>query len=286
MRREGEDGYRLSFFLIGSREPHTVVRADRDTTKVVVHLDERMLRVNPRTATGEESPVSADPVLPDPVRYPLDQLLLMNHLASRGGVIVHAAGAVIDGRGLVFPGVSGAGKSSLCRVLLEAGWGDSLLSDDRIILCSAADGDAGESGGAGEAGGAWTGGARTVAATTAPRSGGRFDAWGTPWPGDAGIARNACAPLAALLFLVKAEVDEVVPLAPGAAMRRLMPVVSCPWYDGERAGLVLDTCARIVEATLCYDLRFRLGGGVVDLLGGRSWEPPAVRSDGWVGRAP
>jgi len=268
----------LDFFLIGSREPHTVARSDQDTTKVIVHLDERVFRVNANTATGDESPVPADAVFLDPVRYPLDQLLLMNHLASRGGVIVHAAGAVIDGRGLVFPGVSGAGKSSLCRVLLEAGWGDSLLSDDRIILRSAANGDSGD--------GSRTGGARAVAAATAPGSVERFDAWGTPWPGDAGIARNACAPLAALLFLVQADADEVVPLAPGAAMRRLMPVASCPWYDGERAGLVLDTCARIIEATPCYDLRFRLDGGVAELLAGRSWEPPAVRSDGWVGRVP
>ena len=58
----------------------------------------------------------------------------MNHLAERGGVIVHAAGAVVQGGALVFLGASGAGKSTLSRMFLEAGLGAALLSDDRVIL--------------------------------------------------------------------------------------------------------------------------------------------------------
>ena len=48
----------------------------------------------PATMTTRPRAESRGPVVEfSPVRYPVDQLLLMNHLSSRGGVIVHAAGA-------------------------------------------------------------------------------------------------------------------------------------------------------------------------------------------------
>jgi hypothetical protein len=232
------DGYRLGFHRGESGPFHTIACSDADTTHVRVYANQDVAPTEP--------PVQW---ITNPVRYPLDQLLLMNHLAPRGGVIVHAAGAVVDGKALVFPGASGAGKSTLSRLFVVAGLGDSLLSDDRVIL-------------------RW-GTPRVASADAGGHE--RVETWGTPWPGDARIARNASAPLAAVLFLVKADENEMVPLSTGRAMRRLMPVVSCPWYDRERGGLVLDTCARIVEKLPCYDLRFCPDGDVVTLLTKRSW---------------
>lgn len=209
-----------------------IALANADTTRVQVHTRQY------------ERPYLAPPApLHNPVGYPLDQLLLMNHLAPRGGAIVHSASAVVEGRGLVFPGVSGAGKSTLSRLFMAAGLEDTLLSDDRTIL-------------------RWE---------ESPTEQLGFWAWGTPWPGDAHIARNAGAPLAALLFLVKAEVNRIVPVSPAEALRRLMPKVSCPWYHAELGNQVLDTCARVVESVPTFDLHFRADGEVVPLLTGLSW---------------
>lgn len=187
---------------------------DRETTRVALHV----------------APASA-PL--DPVRYPLDQLLLMNHLAFRGGLLLHAAGVVLGGVGLVFPGVSGAGKSTLSGLLAPAAPQGALLSDDRIIV-RARDG--------------------------------RFRMYGTPWPGTAGVARNASAPLAAVLFLAKAPRHALTRLAPAQAVRRLMQVVSCPWYDRDRLAPVLDTCERLVSTAPCYELRFARDPGVAALV--------------------
>jgi hypothetical protein len=228
-----DGGYRLSFHRDDDGPTHTVACSNEPTTQVRVYLDESV--VTPELPLGE---------LLNPVRYPLDQLLLMNHLAPRGGVIVHAAGAVVEGGALVFPGVSGAGKSTLSRVLMDAGLGDSLLSDDRVILRTSGGGESGADG---------------------------VTVWGTPWPGDARVAKNARAPLAAVLFLVKAETNELAPLDPRAALRRLMPMVTCPWYDARRFPGTLDTCDRIVQGVPCYDLRFRPDSGAASLLTGRSW---------------
>lgn len=255
LQSEGE-GYRLSFGRSGSGRVRTIAVSDAATTRVRVYLNQDLEPASP----------PADSIL-DPVRYPLDQPLLMYHLAGRGGIIVHAAGVVIEGQAVVLPGVSGAGKSTLSRLLLDAGPGESLLSDDRVILRSTP----GSPGGKGPETFPAESAATPRAAAAEPL--GAFKAWGTPWPGDAQVARNASAPLAALLFLVKAAKTEAVPLAPGEAMRRLMPVVSCPWYDKERGSQVLETCGRVVETVPCYDLRFRPDHSVADLLMSGAWAP-------------
>jgi hypothetical protein len=228
-RMQPEDGgYRLSFRRTDSEHVHTVLCSDRATSQVRIYVQQD---------EPPERPFVEG--VTNPVHYPLDQLLFMNHLAMCGGVISHAAAAVVEGGALLLPGISGAGKSTVSQMFIDAGLGDSLLSDDRVIL---------RRGSVGEG---------------RPE---RLTAWGTPWPGDAQVARNVSAPLAAVLFLVKAEVDEVVPISAGAAMRRLMPVVSCPWYDPERLPSVLETCARVVEGVPCYELRFTRDGRVVPLL--------------------
>jgi hypothetical protein len=238
-------GYRIVSWSEDAGTPRLVAHSNADTTQVTIHVGESWARA------FAESEGDIWRRVGNPFRYPLDQLLLMYHLAGRGGVIVHSAGLELAGKALVFPGVSTAGKSTLARVLVEAGLKDSLLSDDRIIVRTM--------GGESSACGPDDGAARGLLA------------WGTPWPGDAKIARNACAPLAALLFLVKDERTFLVPLSPGEAMRRLMPVVSCPWYDSERLPGVLDTCARLAEGVPCFDLHFRPDAEVAALLTGHEW---------------
>ncbi|MEI6727129.1 MAG: hypothetical protein WCN81_13010, partial [Actinomycetes bacterium] len=165
---------------------------------------------------------------------PLDRLLIMTHLVRRGGLIVHSAGLVMDGAGLAFLGVSGAGKTTLSELLVAAGLGDGVLSDDRTIV-------------------------RTGDAS-------RHTVWGTPWPGDAGIARNLGAPLGALYFLRQEQRNEIVALTPSAAVERLFPVISCPWYDRGLTTAVLDTCERLVADVPCYEFRFARDQGAVEAL--------------------
>jgi hypothetical protein len=231
-----QEGYRLSFQREGGHAAHTVVCSDADTTRVRAYVD-------------QDHALDSPALEPDRtigwirVGYPVDQLLLMNHLAKLGGIIVHSAGAVLGGEAVVFAGTSGAGKSTISRLFMAAGLGGSLLSDDRVIIRTSVGQDTGHG-------------------TTA---------WGTPWPGDAGVARNAAAPLAAVLFLVKSDITELRALSVDTAAKRLMPVVTCPWYDTTRLPHVLDACSRVVERTPCYDLLFRPDAEVVELVTGFDW---------------
>jgi hypothetical protein len=232
-----ELGYRIVFWSTGTAEEPLLFRSNADTSRVVIHVGESWAKV-----FATERPAGASPQ-GDPFRYPLSQLVIMNHLAGRDALLVHSAGLEVDGAGFVFPGASRAGKSTLARLLTEAGLGDALLSDDRVILRAAA----GQSG-----------------------ANGRFEAWGTPWPGEAGVARNVNVPLRALLFLVHDEEPSVVPLTPAAAAQRLFPVISCPWWDEAAVSATLGTIDALVASVPSFEFRFAPDQASVDLLTDRA----------------
>ncbi len=168
----------------------------------------------------------------NPVRYPLDQLLVMYALAGRDGIIVHAAGATIAGKGFVFPGASSAGKSTLCAQL--AGHPDiEILSDDRVIL-------------------------RQID--------GEWRVFGTPWPGDAGIAVNKGVPLSAMLFLNHGQDNRIARVGPSQALERLLPVVSIPWYDAPMVPLLLSSCDALLMGIPAFELSFLPVPAVADFM--------------------
>ena len=159
-------------------------------------------------------------VLRSPFHYPFDQVLTMYALGG-SGVLVHAAGLVRDGRGVAFPGVSGAGKSTFARLAAaRPGWAP--VSDDRVILAPQAEG-------------------------------GPCRLLGTPWPGEGQVAENVAAPAGGLFFLEKGAGNEVRPIVAAACLERLLPVASVPWFDRAHleAGMsILEAIARSIPAAV------------------------------------
>ena len=167
-----------------------------------------------------------------PLLHPVDRVLFMGVLAHRNAFIVHSCGWSCNGKSVLFPGVSGAGKTTLCRQLMAAGQG-RILSDDRVVLREGPDG---------------------------------FRACGTPWPGDAKQARNESAPLAALGFIEQAPEHRLTPIPPAEALRRLMEAASIPWYSSDLRDLVLPLVERLVSTVPAYRVGFRPDPGVFDVL--------------------
>lgn len=168
----------------------------------------------------------------NPVSYPLDQVLLMNFLASHQGTIIHSAGWCLEEEGYIFAGISGAGKSTISNLIVKE-TGATFLSDDRIVV---------------------------------RRIGDDFLMYGTPWPGDAGYALNESVPLKGIFFLSKGAENNIRKLNPSDSIARLMPVVSIPWYDREKVELMIDFCDIIMDGIPMYELTFVPGKAAVDML--------------------
>jgi hypothetical protein len=159
----------------------------------------------------------------DPLEYPLDELVMMNLLTLGRGVEVHACGVEdSDGRGYLFVGQSGAGKTTTATLWHKA-HGIQVLSDDRIIL-------------------------RCLE--------GRIWMYGTPWHGDAQLACSTRTPLSQIFFLGHAENDEVVPVRPPEAVARLMACSFVPFYNASALDHVLAFFEHITKTIPCGELRF------------------------------
>lgn len=68
----------------------------------------------------------------DPLPYPLDGLVLYFLTSKSGGIMVHGSGVICNGRGWVFTGRSGSGKTTIAGIFDRNG--DRVVHDDRLIL--------------------------------------------------------------------------------------------------------------------------------------------------------
>jgi len=82
----------------------------------------------------------ADSQGPDvnPLPYPLDGLLLYFLSSASGDIMIHGSGVICGGRGWIFTGRSGSGKTTMAGIFDRAG--DRVIHDDRLIVRRAADG--------------------------------------------------------------------------------------------------------------------------------------------------
>jgi hypothetical protein len=68
----------------------------------------------------------------DPMEYPLDGLILYYLTVLNGDIMIHASGVSYEGRGYLFSGISGSGKSTMAKL-----WdipGVKIIHDDRLIV--------------------------------------------------------------------------------------------------------------------------------------------------------
>jgi len=168
----------------------------------------------------------------NPVSYPLDQLLLMYVLTQNQGAIFHAAGIDINNKGYIFAGRSGAGKSTLSRQFAAKKY-PVLLSDDRVVI-------------------------RKIDKA--------FMTFGTPWPGEEGIAINKSVPLSGIFFISHGSDNKIKEIDKKEALERLLPVTSIPWYDQEIMTKILNFCEDVISNIPAYKLHFKPDFEVVDVL--------------------
>lgn len=169
----------------------------------------------------------------NPLEYPLDELLAMHRLSCEGGVEVHAVGVVDEfGRGHLFIGHSGAGKSTTAR-LWQKRHGARILSDDRIILRI---------------------------------ENGRPRMYGTPWHGDAGLALADSADLSAIYFLEHGSCNKLMPLPAIRAAAEVLARSFVPHHSADALESTLWSLDRITRQTPCSLFQFVPDQSAVEMI--------------------
>jgi hypothetical protein len=163
-------------------------------------------------------------IVQSPNPYSIDAVLRIIHtliLAQEGGLLVHAASAVRNGKAVLFAGVSGAGKTTISRL---APANATLLTDEISYL---------------------------------RRNGCGYVAYGTPFAGElAKVGENIQAPLAAVYLLQKGPENSIEPVKASEAARGLLENVLFFAHDPETVGLVFESACELVSYVPVYRLTF------------------------------
>jgi len=169
-------------------------------------------------------------LLPDPLQYPLAEILMICLLAQGRGLMVHACGIDDGGHGYLFAGNSTHGKSTMAKLWKDHG---IILNDDRIIV---------------------------------RQRGGRFWMYGTPWHGDyTGVSAQG-VPLEKIFFLNRGDVNSIRRLEGAAAVSKLLTRCFPPLWHEVGMRFTLDFCAKVVSHVPCYELGFVPNNDIVDFV--------------------
>ncbi|HYB13215.1 MAG TPA: hypothetical protein VEG67_07080 [Myxococcota bacterium] len=164
-----------------------------------------------------------------PLAYPLDEVIFLHRLAREGGLLLHACGVVRGREALLFSGPSGAGKTTIAR-LMQGVPDVRVLSDDRIAVRPSELG---------------------------------FRAYGTPWHGDAPLSLSDSARLGAIHVIHHAGAIEAQPLAGAAGAAAVLGNAFAPFHDPVSAERSLDLAAKLAARVPIVRLGFPKDGRVV-----------------------
>jgi hypothetical protein len=147
--------------------------------------------------------------------YSLDSVLRIVHtllLARKGGFLMHASSAIRNGRAFLFPGVSGAGKTTMARLAPP----DAALLTDEISYVTIEEG--------------------------------RYTAIGTPFFGElARVGENLRAPIECVYLLAKGRENKIEPVTGGDAVRGLLGNILFFARDPEFVKLVFDAAVEFAN---------------------------------------
>lgn len=186
-------------------------------TSAVIYSEKRLERV-----------VSTGGGWPSLSLFPTDQVWLAPLLADRNAVLLHSAGAILNGQGLLFLGHSEAGKSTTAGMLKGRA---QILCDDRNVARR------------------WDGGWRVH---------------GTWSRGDVADVSGSSAPLGAVLWLHQKNCNEIMELKDKKVIWKYMlgvlvkSVTTAAWWEKE-----IDILGRLIGEVPCYAMHFDRSGGIV-----------------------
>lgn len=193
--------------------PYKVATFDASFSRGTILMREDMLELNP-------------------LDYPLDEVIISNLLGRGRGVELHSCGIIDrEGRGRLFVGVSGAGKTTTAGLWADDAKG--IVSDDRVIVRE-------------HDGAMWM--------------------YGTPWHGEAELSMAEGVPLAGVYLLVQSETNELRAVSHAAAIAGLFRCTFPLFFDATAVDFTLEFLARLASAVPVRELHFTRDRAAVELV--------------------
>lgn len=163
--------------------------------------------------------------------FPTDQIFLAQTLANRKGCIFHSSGIIFNGNGLLFLGHSGAGKSSIVKMLKGKA---IILCDDRIIVRRRTKG---------------------------------FKIYGNWSHGEVPDISADSSPLKAIMFLEQSKENSLLSFDnKKEIISKLMSCVIKPFVTAEWWHKTISILEHIAREVPCYSLHFDKNGGVAAII--------------------
>ena len=158
--------------------------------------------------------------------------LLLTHLSTRHGLLIHASLVETPRGGLLFVGPSGIGKTTQAE-LWQRHRGACIINGDMVLLQETAQG---------------------------------FIGAGSPWHGSSPYCENRQVALAAMIVLEQAKENCILPLRGAAAVEHVMRSLFLPvWYE-QGVSAACDTLGRLLAQVPVYHLACRPEEAAVALL--------------------
>ena len=154
---------------------------------------------------------------PEERRYALDTTLMLLYTFASSKLdtlLVHASTVEYDGKGYLFLGKSGTGKSTHSRLWLDLIKGAELLNDDNPIV-------------------------RIID--------GKVYVYGSPWSGKTGCFKNRKVPAGGFVRLHQAPFNRISPLSGIKAYAALLPSCSSMKWNHEMANSIHSTLSKVIE---------------------------------------
>ena len=157
--------------------------------------------------------------------YQVYYTLLHNQNPRPTSFLIHASGVSRDGKGFLFAGRSGSGKSTIASLASK----ETVLNDETIIV---------------------------------EKRNGDFWVRSTPFNGNFKSKKNSSAPLKAIFLLEHAKENRLKPLSKADFVRKFVRevVISAPLLSMDRESAfseMLNFCSQLVEEVPTYQLGFR-----------------------------
>ena len=156
--------------------------------------------------------------------YAIDTALMLLYTftsSKHDTLLVHASAVEFDGKGYLFLGKSGTGKSTHSRLWLEYIKGSELLNDDNPII-------------------------RIVDE--------KVYVYGSPWSGKTSCYRNRRIPIGGIARLHQAPFNRITPLTGIKAYAALLPSCSCMKWDHIMAEAIHSTITKVISMIPIYSL--------------------------------